>query len=185
MDINNQNFQFVTQFQTPLTISPDSIKTFLLSFSPIETGGIVGEIRIESNDPSKLISVIVLNGTATGSAGNPQVTISSNKFDYYSQDDLEVKIDLSNPGEPKNVDLFIFTKLPEGSVFFLTAGGFSLLPEPINFDFPGNLNLPVTVFSTNITDDTLKGEYLWGAGLFEPGTLIPLGDVDSVIYKIN
>jgi len=186
MDINNYNFSFATPIDIPITIPPDSLNTYNVIFAPLEEGLILGEIRIETNDPSSPIVIIVLQGEGIGTAeDNPRVLIYTNKSEYKPGDQLDVSIELRNPGDSKFVDLYIFCRLPDGTPFFLTSNGFSPSPEPIYFNFPGNSYYPFTIFSSEITESSTEGEYLWGAGLFEPGTLIPISDVSFVQYTIN
>jgi hypothetical protein len=183
--VTDLNFQLITPIEFPIVIPPDVLKTYNVGFSPIMKGDILGELHIESNDPSHQLLIIVLSGEGVGTAENdPRVRVTTDKQEYKTGDQYDISVELRNPGETRDVDLYIFCRIPDGTVFFLTGNGFFFEPEAINFIFPGNSFYPVTIFNSEVVDYTPRGEYLWGAGLFEPGTLIPIGDVDTVYYTV-
>jgi len=185
MFINNPNFSFISLYTTPITITPDRLNTYNIAFSPIEEGPILGELRLETNDISNPRVIVVLSGQGINeNVSLPSVKISSNKTQFYPGDNLDISIELRNPRDSIEVDLYIFSRFPDGSTFFLTVNGYSHTPEAINFILPGSYYLPFILVHSVITDTTPKGEYLWGIGLFEPGTLLPIGDVDSATYEV-
>lgn len=112
----------------PTTLNPTQSITLQIEFSPMSTGSASGQITVNSNSTSSSISIIALRGT--GTAANPQLTISPGSLNFGSValDVLTTKtLTLTSTGTSP---LTVNSAMVSGAGFALLGGSFPIILNP-------------------------------------------------------
>ncbi len=125
--ISGAGFTILAQ-RFPMTLNPTESVTLQVQFSPMSTGSAGGQVAINSNSTSGSTSVIALRGT--GTAANPQLTISAGSLDFGS---IAVNTSTTKPltlTSTGTSPLTVNSAIVSGTGFALVGGSFPVTLNP-------------------------------------------------------
>jgi Abnormal spindle-like microcephaly-assoc'd, ASPM-SPD-2-Hydin len=125
--ITGLGFTIVAQ-SFPVTLNPTQSVTLLVQFDPTVTGTASGQITISSNSTTGVTALVALGGT--GTAANPQLTISAGSLSFLSvavNTATTQTLTLTSTGtSPVTVNSAAIT----GAGFTIIGGGFPVTLNP-------------------------------------------------------
>lgn len=125
--ISGTGFTILAQ-SFPMTLNPTQSVTLQVQFSPTSMGSTGGQVTINSNSTSGSTSVVTLIGT--GTAANPQLTISAGSLDFGSiavNTSTTKTLTLTSTGTSP---LMVESAFVSGMGFALVGGSFPIALNP-------------------------------------------------------